>query len=88
MNDQKIKTVKKVLIYALRKREQLEVLVFDHMKYPEVSPQLTGKGEDEHLQFKYYWLPVDIAQDKLQANLGDGFKMFGDKIELPPSRGN
>lgn len=154
-NTPPIKTVKKVLIYALRKREQLEVLVFDHVKYPEVSPQLpagtvekdedtleaakrelfeesgvkatqelkflgsylfykeltnqyhdrhifvvngdgisdgwihsvTGKGEDEHLQFKYYWLPVDIAQDKLQANLGDGFKMFADKIELPPSRG-
>jgi 8-oxo-dGTP pyrophosphatase MutT (NUDIX family) len=152
---QKIKTVKKVLIYTLRKREQLEVLVFDHVKYPEVSPQLpagtvekdedileaakrelfeesgvqttqelkfignylfykeltnqyhdrhifvvngdhisdgwihtvTGKGEDEHLEFKYYWLPVSIAQERLQANLGDGFKMFGVKIRLPSSRG-
>jgi 8-oxo-dGTP pyrophosphatase MutT (NUDIX family) len=145
-----IKTVKKVLVYALRKREELEVLVFDHVKYPEVSPQLpagtvekdedileaakrelfeesgvqvigelkflgnytfykelsnqyhdrhifvfngdgisegwvhtvTGKGEDEHLQFNYYWLPVFIAQDKLQANLGDGFKLFGNKISI------
>ncbi|MNL04610.1 CTP pyrophosphohydrolase [compost metagenome] len=145
---QKIKTVKKVLIYALRKREQLEVLVFDHVKYPEVSPQLpagtvepnedileaakrefleesgvqtaqdlkfignylffkelsnqyhdrhifvvngdhisdgwihtvTGTGEDEHLEFKYHWLPVSIAQEKLQANLGDGFKIFREKI--------
>jgi 8-oxo-dGTP pyrophosphatase MutT (NUDIX family) len=145
---QKIKTVKKVLIYALRKRQQLEVLVFDHVKYPEVSPQLpagtvepnedileaakrelfeesgvqatqelkfigsylfykeltnqyhdrhifvvngdsisdgwmhtvTGNGADEHLEFKYHWLPVTIAQDKLQANLGDGFKIFREKI--------
>ncbi len=138
------KTVKKVLIYALRNRAEPEVLVFDHVKYPEVSPQIpagtvepeedllvaakreffeetgvrinqdlkfvgnyqffkeitnqlhdrhifvfngdklgdswihqvTGHGEDTDLEFKYYWLPISIAKDKLQANLGDGFKIF------------
>lgn len=147
MNSQP-RTVQKVLIYALRRRDELEVLVFDHAQYPKVSSQVpagtvehgedtliaakreffeesgvaitrglkfignytffkesanqyhdrhififdgvdlpenwthtvTGQGEDEHLEFKYYWLPVSIAQDKLQAHLGDGFNMFAEKI--------
>lgn len=142
------KTLKKVLIYALRKKDQLEVLVFDHVMYPEVSPQIpagtveeneevlaaakreffeesgiqinqnihwvgnytfykeltgqyhdrhifvfngegipekwvhtvSGKGEDAQLEFRYYWLPVTAAQEKLQANLGDGFEIFKEQI--------
>lgn len=143
------KPVQKVVIYALRRRNDiLEVLVFDHVKFMEVSPQLpsgtvetdedikisakrelleesgilpkedisylgsyvfykhfndqfqeryifalcddsipekwthavTGEGDDQNLEFRYYWLPVSVAKDKLQANLGDGLLFFAEDI--------
>jgi len=144
------KAVQKVVVYVLRKRsETTEVLVFDHVKFMEVSPQLpsgsvedgedyalaakrelleesgvlakrnirylgsyvfyksynnqfqerhiftltdssledrwthtvTGTGEDQDLEFRYYWLPLSEAIEKLQANLGDGLVLFAQEIE-------
>lgn len=149
MTNELVREVKKVVIYVTREIEgELQVLVFDHLKYPEVSPQVpsgtvesgedilvaakrelfeesglkleqefhylgsyeyfksqvnqlqlrnhflvfskdlanewthavTGSGVDQNLEFKYYWLPLLLAQATLQVGLGDGLAYFAEKI--------
>jgi GrpB-like predicted nucleotidyltransferase (UPF0157 family)/8-oxo-dGTP pyrophosphatase MutT (NUDIX family) len=142
--------VRKAVIYALKNADSPQVLVFDHVQYPEVSPQVpagtvdpnetpaegahrefleetgfqltnpltflgsyvfykpqsgqfherfcfairgdglpeswthevTGTGEDQKLAFRYYWLPIAEATDRLQARLGDGLVFFNERLAL------
>jgi GrpB-like predicted nucleotidyltransferase (UPF0157 family)/8-oxo-dGTP pyrophosphatase MutT (NUDIX family) len=142
------KPVRKAVIYALKNTAAPQVLVFDHVQYPEVSPQVpagtidpnetpakgahrefleetgfqlkdpltflgsyvfhkaqsdqfherfcfairgdtlpeswthevTGSGEDQRMAFRYYWLPIAEATDRLQAHLGNGLVFFNETL--------
>lgn len=34
---------------------------------------VSGKGDDQNLQFKYYWMPIEEAHKSLKGRLADGF---------------
>lgn len=61
--------------------QERNIFVLSDPSIPETWTHIvTGQGQDQNLEFRYYWLPLEIAKAKLQANLADGFTMFSEKI--------